>query len=101
MVMVCSTSVILAAGRGSRLDVGDADATYSKPLIELDGMTLLERAVASCRRAGMRRIRGRDGFRADRVEADLSRYDCGDLETVFNPIGSSRTVCPCTPVAIW
>jgi 1L-myo-inositol 1-phosphate cytidylyltransferase / CDP-L-myo-inositol myo-inositolphosphotransferase len=44
------TAVILAAGRGTRLRAG------SKPLAIVGGTTLLERAVATARAAGIRRI---------------------------------------------
>src|SRR5215213_963482 len=47
---VAVTAVILAAGRGSRLGAG------SKPLAIVGGLTLLERAVATARAAGIGRI---------------------------------------------
>ena len=46
-----SPAVILAAGEGSRIQPGNG--RIPKPLTELLGMTLLERAVLSCRRAGV------------------------------------------------
>ena len=79
-----TTAVILAAGRGSRLD-DDATPAFSKPLVRLDGQTLLERTITSCRAAGMQRIFVVTGFRAGLVEAEIRRYDRGDIETIYNP----------------
>src|SRR4051794_33529237 len=44
------TAVILAAGQGTRLTLG------CKPLAIVGGVTLLERAVVTCRSAGIERV---------------------------------------------
>jgi 1L-myo-inositol 1-phosphate cytidylyltransferase len=81
--LVIETAVILAAGRGSRLDPG-SDETFSKPLVRVGGKSLLERTVDACRNAGARRIIVVTGFRTDLIEAEVARLNKGDLETVFN-----------------
>lgn len=78
------TAVILAAGRGSRLDPGGTAEEFSKPLMEVGGRTLLRRTVDACRAAGARRIIAVTGFRAERVEAELRRISRGDVEAVYN-----------------
>lgn len=78
------TAVILAAGRGSRLAPSGCSETYSKPLIQVAGTTLLERTITSCRRAGVERILVVTGFRADRVAAEAESISRGDVEVVHN-----------------
>ena len=91
--MRTNTAVILAAGRGSRLDPDFHEGTagaggnieYSKPLLRLGDQTLLQRTVGCCRRAGIDNIVVVTGFRADGVEADIKRYnDDGAICTVYN-----------------
>lgn len=57
------SAVILAAGRGSRL--GQLTSELPKPLIQLGGMTLVERAIASLRDAGITEPRLVVGYRAE------------------------------------
>lgn len=78
------TAIILAAGRGSRLDPGGQAEDFSKPLVELGGRTLLSRAIDASRIAGARRILVVTGYRAERVAAEVARLDRGDLTVVFN-----------------
>ena len=78
------TAVILAAGRGSRLAHTSDAEHFSKPLIELDGASLLERTVQGCRSAGITRIVVVTGFRADAVAAEAKRISLADIEIVFN-----------------
>lgn len=79
-------AVILAAGRGSRLDPGTgASEGFSKPLIRVGGMTLLERTVTACREAGAERILVVTGFRAHLVRGEVARWNRGDVEVVHNP----------------
>ena len=80
---MANPAVILAAGLGSRL--ASEDDQFSKPLMQLDGHTLLERTVSSCRKAGVDRILVVTGFRAELVEREIARIDRGDLEAVYNP----------------
>jgi 1L-myo-inositol 1-phosphate cytidylyltransferase len=80
-----SNAIILAAGRGSRLDPGGDLAHYSKPLLRLGDKTLLERTVGCCRRAGAERVIVVTGFRAELVKQDIARYGEGVVETVYNP----------------
>lgn len=79
------TAVILAAGRGSRLDPGGQAHEFSKPLMKVGGKTLLERTVIACRRSGAERILVVTGFRMERVVAEVERLDGGDLQAIFNP----------------
>ena len=79
------TAIILAAGRGSRLDPSGGREDFSKPLIEVGGQTLLERTVDSCRLAGAQRILVVTGYRSDLVAGEARRIDRGDIETVYNP----------------
>ncbi|MBT8496318.1 MAG: NTP transferase domain-containing protein [Deltaproteobacteria bacterium] len=84
---MAKTAVILAAGRGSRLDPGAANAQeteFSKPLMRLAGRSLLDRTITSCRRAGARRIVVVTGFRAELVEAEAQLLSKGDVETIYN-----------------
>lgn len=78
-------AVILAAGRGSRLDPGGQKSEFSKPLMRVGGRSLLERTVEGCRKAGARRILVVTGFRAELVAAEVERLSRGDLEVVYNP----------------
>jgi choline kinase len=79
-----TTAIILAAGRGSRLAPSGRSETYSKPLISVAGVTLLERTIRSCREAGAHRILVVTGFRADRVAAQAEAVSRGDVEVVYN-----------------
>jgi 1L-myo-inositol 1-phosphate cytidylyltransferase len=59
--------VIIAAGRGSRL----ASRAPSKPLLEVDGRSLIDRAIDAARAAGARRFVVVTGYAGDAVEAHL------------------------------
>lgn len=62
-------AVIIAAGRGSRLD-----GLFSpKPLARVGGAALIEIAIAQARAAGADRIRVVTGYRAAEIEAELER----------------------------
>ncbi len=78
------TAIILAAGRGSRLDPGGGESDYSKPLIDVGGKSLLQRTVDSCRAAGAERVVVVTGFRAERLAQDVAGYGGGDIELVHN-----------------
>lgn len=77
------TAVILAAGRGRRLD--DAGHAFSKPLVRLGAHTMLARVISCCRKAGITKIVLVTGFRRQLVEQEARRHDRGDIETVYNP----------------
>ena len=79
-----NTAIILAAGRGSRLDPGGHVSAYSKPLISVGGKTLLARTVENCRAAGLTRILVVTGYNAELVSAEARRLG-RDVETVYNP----------------
>ncbi len=79
-----TTAIILAAGRGSRLDPGGNQTSFSKPLIRVAGRTLLGRTIDNCRAAGMKRIIVVTGYNAELVSAEARRLSRGDVETVFN-----------------
>lgn len=78
------TAVILAAGRGSRLDPQGGKEDFSKPLIELGGRTMLHRTIDCCRLAGAERILVVTGFRSELVTKEAERVSRGDVETVYN-----------------
>ena len=79
-------AVILAAGFSSRM--GDF-----KPLMDLGGMTVLERCVRLFREAGVQRILAVTGHRAPEVRAEAGRLG---IHTVHNPdyeAGMFSSVC--------
>lgn len=65
------TAVILAAGRGSRLEPYTADRP--KCLTELGGMTLIERQIATLKAAGVAHIVIVAGYRADMLRLPGTR----------------------------
>lgn len=60
--------VIIAAGRGSRL----ADKAASKPLLEVAGRSLIDRAIDAARRSGVREFVVVTGYAADVLEPHLA-----------------------------
>ena len=67
-------AIILAAGRGMRLQQAD-DRQLPKCLLPFGGMSLLERHLRLLRTAGVAEIVLGLGFRHDLVEAELERLD--------------------------
>jgi choline kinase len=65
-------AIILAAGRGNRLQQSEAQQ-LPKCLLQFDGMTLLERHLRLLDEAGVEEIVLGLGFRHDLVEAELDR----------------------------
>jgi choline kinase len=88
-------AIILAAGRGLRLQQAD-ERQYPKCLLQFGGMSLLERHLRMLRNAGVDDIVLALGFRHDRVEAELDRMRWQPRpEIVVNPrfdLGSVLTV---------
>jgi choline kinase len=88
-------AIILAAGRGLRLQQAD-ERQYPKCLLQFGGMSLLERHLRMLRNAGVDDIVLALGFRHDRVEAELDRLHWQPRpEIVVNPrfdLGSVLTV---------
>ncbi len=77
------TCVIIAAGRGSRL----AGRAASKPLLEVAGRPLIDRAIDAARRAGVRRFVVVTGYEAAAVEAHLAARAAAEglaIETLRN-----------------
>lgn len=73
-------AIILAAGKGSRLEPVSGESV--KCLVELGGMTLIERQCSYLRASGISRIAVVVGFQAERI-----RRICGpEVEYVENPI---------------
>lgn len=75
--------VIIAAGRGSRL----ADRAPSKPLLEVAGKALIDRAIDGARRAGIREFVVVTGYAGDALEAHLRAKAAADglsIATVRN-----------------
>jgi len=77
------TAVILAAGLGSRMATSGDGAP--KCLLRVGGMTLLDRSVASLRRAGIRRAVVVGGYRAAEVEGALPALRGITILFVRNP----------------
>src|SRR5277367_6047425 len=67
-------AIILAAGRGSRLQQPE-HLQEPKCLLRFDGMSLLERHLRMLERAGVQEIVLALGFRHERVTAELDRLD--------------------------
>lgn len=73
-------AIILAAGKGSRLEPVSGESV--KCLVELGGMTLIERQLSYLRACGITQIAVVVGFQAERI-----RRACGpNVEYVENPI---------------
>jgi choline kinase len=63
-------ALIIAAGKGSRLSsLGDC-----KPLIELEGIPLIERVMLSCMQAGIREFRVVTGFNGHKIRQRLAGF---------------------------
>lgn len=88
-------AIILAAGRGLRLQQAD-ERQFPKCLLQFGGMSLLERHLRMLKNAGVEDIVLALGFRHDRVEAELDRLGWQPRpEIVVNPrfdLGSVLTV---------
>jgi choline kinase len=95
-------AIILAAGRGSRLQQ-TSDEQLPKCLLTFGGRSLLERHLQLLEAAGVREIVLALGFRHDLVEAELTRLGRrSQVEIVLNPryeLGSMLTVhCAADPL---
>jgi choline kinase len=88
-------AIILAAGRGLRLQQAD-QRQLPKCLLQFGGMSLLERHLRMLRYAGVEDIVLALGFRHDRVEAEIDRLHWQPRpEIIVNPrfdLGSVLTV---------
>jgi choline kinase len=88
-------AIILAAGRGLRLEQAD-ERQFPKCLLQFGGMSLLERHLRMLRNAGIEDVVLALGFRHDRVEAELDRLNWRPRpEVIVNPrfdLGSVLTV---------
>ncbi len=80
------TGVVLAAGFGSRLADGRADATL-KPLTPVAGRPLIERTLDSLALAGCSRVVTVLGYQAQHIERQIREAYHGplDLAFVYNP----------------
>ena len=86
-------AIILAAGRGMRLQQGDA-ARFPKCLLTFDGRTLLERHLRLLEAGGIDEVVLALGWQPEPVEAELARLG-RRVEIVLNPgyeLGSVLTV---------
>ncbi|MGB6308650.1 MAG: phosphocholine cytidylyltransferase family protein [Steroidobacteraceae bacterium] len=88
-------AIILAAGRGLRLQQAD-DRQMPKCLLQFGGMSLLERHLRMLKNAGVDEVVLALGYRHERVEAELDRLRWQPRpEIVLNPrfeLGSVLTV---------
>jgi choline kinase len=88
-------AIILAAGRGLRLQQAD-DRQLPKCLLQFGGMSLLERHLRMLKNAGIEEVVLALGYRHERVEAELDRLHWQPRpEIVLNPrfdLGSVLTV---------
>ena len=69
-------AIILAAGVGSRL--GDLTKELPKPLVDVNGKSIIERQISSFRKAGVDEITIVTGYKKD-------KFIFKDIEYVFNP----------------
>ena len=76
-------ALILAAGRGRRLWPFTAESP--KCLLNVGGMTLLERQLHHLHTAGIRQVVVVCGFGMDRVRATLKRIASPTVKLLFNP----------------
>jgi 1L-myo-inositol 1-phosphate cytidylyltransferase / CDP-L-myo-inositol myo-inositolphosphotransferase len=97
--MAIDDIVVLAAGFGSRLSA-QGDETYSKPLLRVGGRPLLQRTLASCARAGMRRALCVVGYQAEHLRREVGGWADPPLRVEFvhnaefeKPNGLSLYVC--------
>jgi uncharacterized protein (TIRG00374 family) len=75
--------LIIAAGKGSRI----AHMGHPKPLLPVDGVPLIERAVESAYSAGVRDFVVVTGYRSQEIDAfvsQMAREKNLSIETVFN-----------------
>jgi choline kinase len=88
-------AIILAAGRGLRLQQAD-DRQLPKCLLQFGGMSLLERHLRLLKQAGVQDVVLALGYRHERVEAELDRLNwLPRPQIVLNPrfeLGSVLTV---------
>lgn len=86
MKVLTYPAIILAAGRGQRLSVWQRDVP--KPLVRFLGLSLLERNVKNCIRAGVKEIYVVTGYKRRRVErfaGILKRRYKVSIKCVYNP----------------
>ncbi len=74
-VPVPDVAMVLAAGLGRRMR--PLTATRPKPLVEVAGKTLLDRALETLRAGGVRRAVVNVHYMADRIEGHLAARDTG------------------------
>jgi len=88
-------AIILAAGRGLRLQPADC-RQFPKCLLQFGGMSLLDRHLRMLKNAGIEEAVVAVGFRPDRIEAQLDRLQWTPLpELILNErfeLGSVLTV---------
>lgn len=75
-------TVIIAAGKGSRINY----AEDSKPLISVNGLTLIERALLNCKRNGISKVLIVVGYQSKKIKEKLGINEyCGiKLSYVYN-----------------
>jgi len=77
-------ALILSAGQGRRLL--PFTANRPKCLLELNGLTVIERQIDGLKAAGIRDVTVVTGYGATQVDQVLQRrYGAGAIETLFNP----------------
>jgi choline kinase len=76
-------ALILAAGRGRRLWPFTAESP--KCLLDVGGMSLLERQLYNLRTAGIRQVAVVCGFGIDRVRATLKKTADQEVKLLYNP----------------
>ena len=81
-------AVILAAGMGSRMNVGGTETRIFKPFIRVGGRTIVERNLAILRGAGIERVIVVLGYESDHVRGLFEALPAwgGTFEFVVNPL---------------
>ena len=90
-----SAAMIFAAGFGTRM--GLLTKARPKPLIEVGGTTLIDRAIALTRAAGIERIVANTHYLADQMGAHLTAHDIAvshEAPTILDTGGGLRQALP-------
>ena len=83
---------MLAAGIGSRLSPKNRDCP-PKCLLDFDGKSLLARHIEALRKTGTKKLTLITGYRADDIEAELSKIDnTSFVQTILNPNYQAGTI---------
>lgn len=72
-------AVIIAAGRGSRIN----SAGNSKPLISVNGISLIERALLNCKRNGISEVLIVVGYNSEKIKEKIGSTEYSGLKLTY------------------